>query len=136
MQYRQGDQSMVGERLRELRQEKGYSISELAELAGVSKSYLSYIERDVQKNPSLQFLKKIALTLEIEIEDLLGSSPTAADHSNEFIFDEEWSKLLHKAIEEGMSKNDFREFRDYLKFQKWKNAKNQNILIQEDKPND
>ncbi|WP_394186470.1 helix-turn-helix domain-containing protein [Metabacillus halosaccharovorans] len=127
---------MVGERLRELRQEKGYSISELAELAGVSKSYLSYIERDVQKNPSLQFLKKIALTLEIEIEDLLGSSPTAADHPNEFIFDEEWSKLLHKAIEEGMSKNDFREFRDYLKFQKWKNAKNQNILIQEDKPND
>lgn len=127
---------MVGERLRELRQEKGYSISELAELAGVSKSYLSYIERDVQKNPSLQFLKKIALTLEIEVEDLLGSSPTAANYSKEFIFDEEWSKLLHKAIEEGMSKNDFREFRDYLKFQKWKNTKNQNILIQEDKPND
>ncbi|MBU7593534.1 helix-turn-helix domain-containing protein [Metabacillus halosaccharovorans] len=127
---------MVGERLRELRREKGYSISELAELAGVSKSYLSYIERDVQKNPSLQFLKKIALTLEIEVEDLLGSSPTVANHSNEFIFDEEWSKLLHKAIEEGMSKNDFREFRDYLKFQKWKNAKNKNTLIQEDKPND
>ncbi len=127
---------MVGERLRELRQEKGYSISELAELAGVSKSYLSYIERDVQKNPSLQFLKKIALTLEIEVEDLLGSSP-AADHSK-FVFDEEWSRLLHKAIEEGMSKNDFIEFRDYLKFRKWKETKgqNQNILIQEDKPND
>ncbi|HZH58324.1 MAG TPA: helix-turn-helix domain-containing protein [Metabacillus sp.] len=128
---------MVGERLRELRLEKGYSISELAELAGVSKSYLSYIERDVQKNPSLQFLRKIALTLEIEVEDLLGSSP-AFDHSNEFVFDKEWSKLLHKAIEEGMSKNDFREFRDYLKFRKWKEAndQNQNTLIQEDKPND
>ena len=127
---------MVGERLRELRLEKGYSISELAELAGVSKSYLSYIERDVQKNPSLQFLKKIALTLEIEVEDLLGSSP-GSDHSK-FVFDEEWSKLLHKAIEDGMSKNDFKEFRDYLKFRKWKEAKgqNQNILIQEDKPND
>lgn len=128
---------MVGERLRELRLEKGYSISELAELAGVSKSYLSYIERDVQKNPSLQFLRKIALTLEIEVEDLLGSSPVI-DHSNEFVFDKEWSKLLHKAIEEGMSKNDFREFRDYLKFRKWKEAndQNQNNLIQEDKPND
>ncbi|WP_226667474.1 XRE family transcriptional regulator [Metabacillus litoralis] len=124
---------MVGERLRELRQQKGYSISELAELAGVSKSYLSYIERDVQKNPSLQFLRKIATTLQTDVEDLLGSSSSAAQ-SQEFVLDEEWSRLLNKAISEGMSKNDFKEFRDYLKFRKWKEAKNTNQLIQEDKP--
>lgn len=123
---------MVGERLKELRLEKGYSISELAELAGVSKSYLSYIERDVQKNPSLQFLKKIASTLETEVEDLLGPS-SSEDLSNDFVLDEEWSHLLNKAIEEGMSKNDFKEFRDYLKFRKWKQ---QTTVIQEDKPND
>lgn len=113
---------MVGERLRELRQEKGYSISELAELAGVSKSYLSYIERDVQKNPSLQFLRKIALTLETDVEDLLSSS-SSSKHSNHFVLDDEWRRLLNKAVEEGMSKNDFMEFRDYLKFKKWKDAK-------------
>ncbi|MDQ0224896.1 helix-turn-helix domain-containing protein [Metabacillus niabensis] len=112
---------MVGERLKELRLEKGYSISELAELAGVSKSYLSYIERDVQKNPSLQFLKKIASTLEIDVEDLLGS--TSGSQSKEFILDDEWSRLLNKAIEEGMSKKDFEEFRDYLKFKKWQEEK-------------
>ncbi|MFD2214000.1 XRE family transcriptional regulator [Metabacillus endolithicus] len=123
---------MVGKRLRELRQEKGYSITELAELAGVSKSYLSYIERDVQKNPSLQFLRKIASTLETEIEVLLGPSPSE-DLSKEVVLDEEWSKLLNKAIEEGMSKKDFKEFRDYLKFRKWKEAKKTNEnLIQED----
>lgn len=124
---------MVGERLRELRQEKGYSISELAELAGVSKSYLSYIERDVQKNPSLQFLRKIATTLQTDVEDLLGNSSSNAQ-SQEFVLDEEWGRLLNKAISEGMSKNDFKEFRDYLKFRKWKEAKNANISIQEDKP--
>ncbi|MDQ0858415.1 transcriptional regulator with XRE-family HTH domain [Bacillus sp. V2I10] len=43
---------MIGERIKYLRQQKGYS---LAELAGVFKSYLSYIERDIQKNPSMQF---------------------------------------------------------------------------------
>ena len=127
---------MVGERLRELRQEKGYSISELAELAGVSKSYLSYIERDVQKNPSLQFLRKIASTLEIDVEVLLGPSSSEIK-SREFVFDDEWSRLLNKAIEEGMSKKDFREFRDYLKFRKWKETKRQTTnLIQEDKPHE
>jgi XRE family transcriptional regulator, master regulator for biofilm formation len=113
---------MVGERLRELRQEKGYSISELAELAGVSKSYLSYIERDVQKNPSLQFLRKIASSLEIDVEGLLGT-PSSDVQSKDFVLDDEWSNLLNKAIDEGMSKSDFKEFRDYLKFKKWKEAK-------------
>jgi XRE family transcriptional regulator of biofilm formation len=126
---------MVGERLRELRMAKGYSISELAELAGVSKSYLSYIERDVQKNPSLQFLRKIATTLETEVEDLLGT-PSEMKAKN-LIVDDEWNKLLNKAILEGMSKKDFIEFRDYLKFRKWKDAKNQKTNpIQEDKQND
>lgn len=126
---------MIGERLRELRQEKGYSISELAELAGVSKSYLSYIERDVQKNPSVQFLRKIASTLEAEVEDLLGAPSDI--QSNNFVFDDEWSSLLNKAIKEGMSKKDFKEFRDYLKFKNWQNAKKQNsIPIQEDKLNE
>ncbi|MFC0269969.1 helix-turn-helix domain-containing protein [Metabacillus herbersteinensis] len=113
---------MVGERLRELRQQKGYSISELAELAGVSKSYLSYIERDVQKNPSLQFLRKIATTLETDIESLLGSS-VAAGHQGSIILDDEWNRLFNKAIEEGMNKDDFKEFRDYLRFKKWQDTK-------------
>ncbi|QGQ47235.1 helix-turn-helix domain-containing protein [Metabacillus sediminilitoris] len=126
---------MVGERLRELRMKKGYSISELAELAGVSKSYLSYIERDVQKNPSLQFLRKIATTLETEVEDLLGTPSEM--QAKKLIVDDEWNKLLNKAILEGMSKKDFIEFRDYLKFRKWKDAKNQKTNpILEDKQND
>ena len=44
---------MIGERIKQLRLEKGYSITELAEVSGVSKSYLSYIERNLQTNPSL-----------------------------------------------------------------------------------
>ncbi|PMC39600.1 transcriptional regulator [Bacillus sp. UMB0899] len=123
---------MVGERVRELRQEKGYTISELAELAGVSKSYLSYIERDVQKNPSIQFLKKIAIPLDTEVEDLLGAT-TSYDPLNTNFIDKEWNILLNKAIKEGMSKNDFKEFRDYLRFKKWINSKQRNpTTTQED----
>ncbi|MFY0758449.1 helix-turn-helix domain-containing protein [Metabacillus dongyingensis] len=112
---------MVGDRLRELRQEKGYSISELAELAGVSKSYLSYIERNIQKNPSLQFLQKISMTLEVDLEYLLGYE---RDHFNENI-DDEWRELLNKAIEDGLSKEEFKNFQEYAKFKKWKHGKKQ-----------
>ena len=51
---------MIGERIKNLREQKGYSITQLAELANISKSYLSQIERNVQKNPSIDFLMKLA----------------------------------------------------------------------------
>ncbi|APH04409.1 helix-turn-helix domain-containing protein [Bacillus weihaiensis] len=114
---------MLGKRLRELRQEKGYSISELAELSGVSKSYLSYIERDVQKNPSLQFLTKISNTLEVDVHELVGTrSPLI--HPHEILKDQEWHQLINYAIKEGMSKNDFKEFIDFLRFKKSRNENN------------
>ncbi|MDQ0231957.1 helix-turn-helix domain-containing protein [Metabacillus malikii] len=93
---------MVGENIKQLRKTMGYSISELAELAGVSKSYLSYIERDVQKNPSLQFLSKIASTLETEVEVLLGTRKSQAT----LTLDKEWLALLNRAIDAGLTKDE------------------------------
>ncbi|MFT4412601.1 helix-turn-helix domain-containing protein [Fredinandcohnia humi] len=112
---------MIGERIKSLRRKKRYSITELAKRAGVSKSYLSYIERDVQNNPSLQFLSKIAFTLDTNIEYLLGKEQKA-DIKKEELLDGEWTTLLQKAIDEGMSKDDFREYRDYLKFKNWRKS--------------
>lgn len=101
---------MVGERIKQLRTKKGYSISELAKMAGVSKSYLSYIERNVQRNPSLQFLSKIAETLETSMEYLL---------EEEEQLDEEWVSLIKKAKDEGVSKEEFQQYLDFVKFKKW-----------------
>lgn len=112
-----GDTRMVGERIKELRIKKGYSISELAKIAGVSKSYLSYIERNVQRNPSLQFLSKIAITLDTSIEYLLG------DDSEEEHLDEEWVSLLRQAIEDGVSKDEFQKYLEFVKFKKWEKKK-------------
>ncbi|WP_449622379.1 helix-turn-helix domain-containing protein [Robertmurraya sp. Marseille-Q9965] len=100
---------MVGERIKQLRTKKGYSISELAKIAGVSKSYLSYIERNVQRNPSLQFLTKIAETLETSMEYLL----------EEELLDEEWISLIKKAKDEGVTKEDFQQYLDFVRFKKW-----------------
>ncbi|MEH7384942.1 helix-turn-helix domain-containing protein [Bacillus sp. JJ1521] len=111
---------MIGERIKSLRRKKRYSITELAKRAGVSKSYLSYIERDVQKNPSLQFLTKIAETLDTSIEYLLGEVDGNPNKRDE-LFDKEWSTLLQKAIDDGLSKEDFREFQNFVRFRNWQN---------------
>lgn len=105
---------MIGQRIKKLRERKGYSITELASLAEVSKSYLSYIERNLQNNPSLQFLTKVAGPLDTTIEYLLGN------HDSEEKLDREWRILIQNGIEEGMSKEDFRNFKDFVRFQKWK----------------
>lgn len=123
---------MLGDQIRELRLQKGYSISELADLAGVSKSYLSYIERNIQKNPSLQFLQKIAATLEVETEYFLGQDKE--NDANDI--DDEWKELLNKAIAEGLSKEQFKDFQEYVKFQKWKNGKKQILDFMDEKKPD
>jgi len=109
---------MIGSRIKELRKEKKLTITELAKRAGVSKSYLSYIERDVQKNPSLQFLTKISKPLDTSIEYLLGDENSDI-HPIEAL-DEEWTMLIKMAINDGLSKEDFREIQNFIRFRNWK----------------
>lgn len=54
-----------------MRIEKGISLNKLSELTGISKSYLSLIERNIQTNPSIDILGKLAETFELEVEDLV-----------------------------------------------------------------
>lgn len=109
--------NMVGMQIKRLRMEKGFSINELSEKAGVSKSYLSYIERGIQQNPSLQVLSRLALTLDTDVEDLLDQ----AKKSEEFEFmnvDSEWIELVEDAIRNGITKEDFSYYLDFIKFKK------------------
>lgn len=105
---------MIGENVKKFRIEKGLSLSELAERAGVAKSYLSSIERDIQSNPSIQFLEKIASVLDITVESLLHN---ANDDNLSEVLDAEWMDLVQEAMKSGISKEQFREF---LEFNRWK----------------
>ncbi|ARK32840.1 helix-turn-helix domain-containing protein [Halalkalibacter krulwichiae] len=104
---------MIGERVKKFRLEKGFSLSELAEKAGVAKSYLSSIERNIQSNPSIQFLEKISSVLGVSVEVLLNEEE---HYKNEL--DSAWVELVREAMESGISKEQFKE---YLEFNKWKN---------------
>ena len=59
-----------GERVREVRIEKGLSQEQLAHIADVHRTYIGMIER-AEKNITLINIEKIANALEVKISDLL-----------------------------------------------------------------
>lgn len=61
----------LGQRVRRLREQRGYSLSELARRAGISRSYLYQIENDAS-SPTHEKLEELAQALEVGLQDLLG----------------------------------------------------------------
>ncbi len=59
-----------GERVREIRKEKGLSQEELSFNADLHRTYIGMIER-AEKNITLVNIEKIANALEVEIKELL-----------------------------------------------------------------
>ncbi|MFP5112721.1 helix-turn-helix domain-containing protein [Bacillaceae bacterium C204] len=78
---------MFGIKLNKLRKEKGYSINKLSELTGISKSYLSLLEREVQNNPSIDIIEKIAKALEVDINYLIRSTEYKVSQSTMIKFE-------------------------------------------------
>ncbi|GAF64412.1 helix-turn-helix domain-containing protein [Alkalihalobacillus trypoxylicola] len=62
---------MGASKIRIIRKTRGMTLNELSNLSGVSKSYISYIERGLQKNPSISVLIKVAKALGIEYVELI-----------------------------------------------------------------
>lgn len=86
----------LGQKIRQLREEKELSLNGLAEKAGISKAYLSQLENSVSKQPSAEILLKIASALGITIADLLDQPVRvyAEDFKNEDV-----SKVLSEFID-------------------------------------
>ena len=55
--------------LKDIRESKGLSLRQLADMTGISKSHLNNIELN-RKEPTISMLVKIALALEVDIKEL------------------------------------------------------------------
>ena len=62
-----------GEKVREIRKEKGLSQEELAHKADLHRTYIGMIER-AEKNITLINIEKIANALNIELKELLATN--------------------------------------------------------------
>jgi XRE family transcriptional regulator of biofilm formation len=102
---------MLGTYIQRLRQEKKLSLTQLAEKTDISKSYLSHIERNIQTNPSIEVLMKIALALGVDIQTLLNPTKQATEPKNTSKLNvKDWSDLINTALEAGViNDKDIRE---------------------------
>ena len=62
----------VGKRIRELRRQRGISLRDLARRSGVSKAYLSQLENDPDRKPSVDVVLRVAAALGVGLADLVG----------------------------------------------------------------
>jgi XRE family transcriptional regulator, master regulator for biofilm formation len=107
---------MIGKRIQRLRQQMGLSISELADRAGIAKSYLSTIERDIQGNPSIHVLEKLCTVLHVSLPEILQDNPDKSTAESSSL-DSDWIDIVRQAMNSGVTKD---QFRDFLEFQIWR----------------
>jgi XRE family transcriptional regulator, master regulator for biofilm formation len=109
---------MIGKKIYEIRMKKGMTLSELAEKANVSKSYLSNIERNLNQNPSIQVTTKIANVLGVDLKDLIK---TESFNDEQPLPEKEWIDIANQLKEAGMDKNRLQEYKTIIEFIKWQN---------------
>ena len=83
------DKTALGQKLREARQNKGYTQHALAEIADIGNVYLGEIERG-SKMPSLNIFVKLIEALDVSADYILRDELTSG---KEYIYDEITQKL-------------------------------------------
>lgn len=80
--------STLGRKVRDLRQEKGFTLEQLATAAGASKSYMWEIENKAVARPSAEKLARIAEALGVTTEYLVDDNRTepSANQQDEAFF--------------------------------------------------
>ncbi len=65
---------IFAQRLRQIRQIKGLSQEELADMAGLHRTYVGSVERS-ERNVSIDNMERLANALEVDITELLKKEP-------------------------------------------------------------
>lgn len=109
---------MIGTNINKVRRRRGYTLSELAERANISKSYLSNIERNLNQNPSIHVIKNIASVLGVDLKMLiLCENNLDTNH----ILEKEWFDFINELKEAGIEKEQISEYKTLIEFIKWQN---------------
>ncbi|WML51596.1 helix-turn-helix domain-containing protein [Neobacillus sp. PS3-12] len=111
---------MLGRNIYKIRKQRGFSLTELAERAKISKSYLSNIERDINKNPSIEVIKRIAIVLDSDLKALINTDVLEENQKNP---DKEWIELAKELQNSGIAKEQIPDYKMLLEFIKWQNLK-------------
>jgi transcriptional regulator with XRE-family HTH domain len=70
----------VASLLRETREQRGLSMTQLAELAGLSRAMISFTEREL-RNPTLDTLLRICAALKVDLADIIRKAAKGSSRS-------------------------------------------------------
>ena len=98
---------MIGKNIAKIRKKRGYTLSKLAELSDISKSYLSNIERNINKNPSLEVIQRIATILQVNLSTLVEAEIGLDQHQT---FEQEWVNFLKTLKELGIEREQIHQY--------------------------
>ncbi|PYZ95074.1 transcriptional regulator [Salipaludibacillus keqinensis] len=107
---------MIGHNIQLFRRKKGLTLTELAERANISKSNLSNIERNINQNPSIKVLEKLASVLDEQLISILGIQPSNQLNS---IVDEDLAEFILKLKKQGITKVQLEEYKKVIEFIEW-----------------
>lgn len=75
------DYQLMGQRIRELRRQRGWTLQDLARQVGLSLSFMGHIERGTRK-PSLETIVRLAQLFHVSIDSLLLPESLPADNTH------------------------------------------------------
>ncbi|OCA89885.1 helix-turn-helix transcriptional regulator [Pradoshia sp. D12] len=108
---------MIGRNIQEIRKRKGMTLTQLAANAGISKSYLSNIERGVNQNPSIEVLKRLAFVLNADLKTLLRVQEGVETNQN---MNQELINLIEELKTTVIDKEQMDEYRALIEYIMWK----------------
>jgi XRE family transcriptional regulator of biofilm formation len=111
---------MIGNNIAALRKVRGFTLCKLSERTGISKSYLSNIERNLKQNPSIHIMEKIASVLDVDLKTLLR---IAADGEKIQHLEKEWTDFISDLKRSGVDKERIHDYKIVIEFMKWHNEK-------------
>lgn len=91
--------ALVGQRIRQVRKLRGWSVEALAEQVGLATESLRHIETAVSK-PRLQTLYRIAGVLDVSMDYITGRTKTRTDNTiNEYGLNADQEKMVLEILE-------------------------------------
>jgi len=84
------DNIMLSEKIRELRNDRGLSLEQLAHLVGSTKSYIWELEKKPEIKPSAELVAKLAQALDVTMDSLMDEKK---ENDKDIVFFREYKNL-------------------------------------------
>ncbi|WP_047706621.1 helix-turn-helix domain-containing protein [Plesiomonas sp. ZOR0011] len=91
---------MLGDRIRELRTQQGFSLEQLATMVGSTKSYIWELEKKPEIKPSAELVGKLAKALNVTIDSLMDSEK---ENDKDTVFFREYKSLSEETKDQLMN---------------------------------